>query len=121
MFLPRSHLSPISLSFLCLFLSPFSPPALTYSAPTLSSSQMIRKSVETRDWLKTIEPRNVRSVMKRIVEEVTLIDKRVGALYKEGSKKDQGSGWPEVALRWFSGMTLWCSVDSRGTGEQAHL
>jgi len=55
---------------------------------------MIRKSVETRDWLNTIEPRNVRSVMKRMVEEVTLIDKQVGALYKEGAKKDQGSGEP---------------------------
>ena len=52
---------------------------------------MIRKSVETRDWLNTIEPRNVRSVMKRIVEEVTLIDKQVGSLYKEGSKKEQSS------------------------------
>lgn len=52
---------------------------------------MIRKSVETRDWLNTIEPRNVRSVMKRIVEEVTLIDKQVGSLYKEGAKKEQSS------------------------------
>lgn len=54
-------------------------------------SQMIRKSVETRDWLNTIEPRNVRSVMKRIVEEVTTIDKQVGTLYEEGAKKEQGS------------------------------
>ena len=53
---------------------------------------MVRKSVETRDWLNTIEPRNVRSVMKRIVEEVTLIDRQVGSLYKEGSRKEQGSG-----------------------------
>ncbi len=48
--------------------------------------------METRDWLNTIEPRNVRSVMKRIVEEVTLIDKQVGSLYKEGTRKEQGSG-----------------------------
>ena len=53
---------------------------------------MIRKSVETRDWLNTIEPRNVRSVMKRVVEEVTLIDRQVATLYEEGAKKDQGSG-----------------------------
>ena len=53
---------------------------------------MIRKSVETRDWLNTIEPRNIRSVMKRVVEEVTVIDKQVGTLYEDGSKKDQGSG-----------------------------
>ena len=57
---------------------------------------MIRKSVETRDWLNTIEPRNVRSVMKRMVEEVTLIDKQVGSLYKEGFKKEQGSGKLEI-------------------------
>ena len=53
---------------------------------------MIRKSVETRDWLNTIEPRNIRSVMKRVVEEVTVIDKQVGTLYEDGAKKDQGSG-----------------------------
>ena len=53
---------------------------------------MIRKSVETRDWLNTIEPRNIRSVMKRVVEEVTLIDKQVGTLYEEGPRKEQGSG-----------------------------
>ena len=53
---------------------------------------MIRKSVETRDWLNTIEPRNIRSVMKRVVEEVTVIDKQVGTLYEDGVKRDQGSG-----------------------------
>lgn len=58
----------------------------------IHSLQMIRKSVETRDWLNTIEPRNIRSVMKRVVEEVTVIDKQVGTLYEEGNKKDQGSG-----------------------------
>ena len=54
--------------------------------------KMIRKSLETRDWLNTNEPRSVRSVMKRVVEEVTTIDKQVGMLYEEGMKKDQGSG-----------------------------
>ena len=53
---------------------------------------MIRKSVETRDWLTTMEPRNVRSVMKRLVEEVASIDKQVGRLYEEGVKKTEGSG-----------------------------
>ena len=33
-------------------------------------STMLRKSVETRDWLNTVEPRTVRAVMKRVVEEV---------------------------------------------------
>ncbi|XP_019849380.1 PREDICTED: vacuolar protein sorting-associated protein 51 homolog [Amphimedon queenslandica] len=54
-------------------------------------AQMIRKSVETRDWLNTIEPRNVRSVMRRMVEEVTVIDKQVGLLFEEGFRKSDGS------------------------------
>ena len=52
---------------------------------------MLRKSVETRDWLNTIEPRNVRAVMKRIVEDITAIDSLVGQLYKEGTRKDRSS------------------------------
>ena len=40
-------------------------------------SQMLRKSVETRDWLNTVEPRTVRAVMKRVVEETTCIDAQV--------------------------------------------
>ncbi|XP_024887025.1 vacuolar protein sorting-associated protein 51 homolog [Temnothorax curvispinosus] len=47
----------------------------------LAVSQMLRKSVETRDWLHTIEPRTVRAVMKRVVEDVTAIDAQVAALY----------------------------------------
>ena len=34
---------------------------------------MLRKSVEARDWLNTVEPRNVRAVMKRVVEDITII------------------------------------------------
>lgn len=60
---------------------------------------MIRKSVETRDWLNTIEPRNVRSVMKRLVEELTCIDKQVGLLFEEGIKKSEGSGkWGKIGF-----------------------
>lgn len=40
-------------------------------------SQMLRKSVETRDWVTTIEPRNVRAVMKRVVEDITSVDVQV--------------------------------------------
>ena len=43
-------------------------------------SQMLRKSVETRDWLSTLEPRNVRAVMKRVVEDTTAIDAATGRL-----------------------------------------
>ena len=53
---------------------------------------MIRKSVEARSWLTCAEPRNVRSVMKRLVEEVASIDKQVGMLFEEGYKKSEGSG-----------------------------
>ena len=76
---------------------------------------MIRKSVETRDWLNTIEPRNVvskieaktilnlnnfykipvrnlkRAVMKRIVEDFTSIDTQVGELFESGARKEKGS------------------------------
>lgn len=41
-------------------------------------SLMLRKSVEARDWLATVEPRSVRAVMKRIVEDVTIIGKYTG-------------------------------------------
>ncbi|KAM3824612.1 vacuolar protein sorting-associated protein 51 homolog isoform 1-T1 [Vipera latastei] len=54
-------------------------------------SQMLRKSVETRDWIATIEPRNVRAVMKRVVEDATSIDVQVGLLYEEGVRKAQSS------------------------------
>uniref|UniRef100_A0A8I3PX53 Vacuolar protein sorting-associated protein 51 homolog n=2 Tax=Canis lupus familiaris TaxID=9615 RepID=A0A8I3PX53_CANLF len=54
-------------------------------------SQMLRKSVETRDWLSTLEPRNVRAVMKRVVEDTTAIDVQVGLLYEEGVRKAQSS------------------------------
>lgn len=53
--------------------------------------QMLRKSVETRDWLNTIEPRNVRAVMKRVVEDITAIDSQVGQLYEEGVRKEHSS------------------------------
>ncbi|XP_034178880.1 vacuolar protein sorting 51 [Osmia lignaria lignaria] len=49
----------------------------------LAVSQMLRISVETRDWLHTIEPRTVRSVMKRVVEDITKIDTQVAVLYDD--------------------------------------
>ncbi|XP_053305393.1 vacuolar protein sorting-associated protein 51 homolog isoform X2 [Spea bombifrons] len=54
-------------------------------------SQMLRKSVETRDWATTIEPRNVRAVMKRVVEDITGVDVQVGLLYEEGVRKAHSS------------------------------
>ena len=49
----------------------------------ITVSQMLRKSVETRDWLHTIEPRTVRAVMKRVVEDITAIESQVTALYDD--------------------------------------
>ncbi|CAH0556107.1 unnamed protein product [Brassicogethes aeneus] len=49
----------------------------------LNCSQMLRKSVETRDWLHTIEPRTVRAVMKRVVEDISAIDTTVALLYED--------------------------------------
>ncbi|XP_034256470.1 vacuolar protein sorting-associated protein 51 homolog [Thrips palmi] len=57
----------------------------------LTVSQMLRKSVETRDWLHTIEPRNVRAVMKRVVEDVAAMDAQVGLLYEEGQRAERSS------------------------------
>ena len=54
-------------------------------------SLMIRKSVEARDWLSTVEPRSVRAVMKRVIEDVTVIEQQVGQLYEEGQKKVRSS------------------------------
>ncbi|RWS11457.1 vacuolar protein sorting-associated protein 51-like protein, partial [Dinothrombium tinctorium] len=54
-------------------------------------SQMIKKSVETRDWLSTVEPRSVRSVMKRVVEDISDIDAQVSQLYEEGCRTDRSS------------------------------
>lgn len=68
----------------------------------LSFFKMIRKSVETRDWLNTIEPRNVRSVMRRMVEEVTVIDKQVGLLFEEGFRKSDGSGIHSILLQFLN-------------------
>lgn len=43
--------------------------------------QLLRKSVETRDWLNTIEPRTVRAVMKRVIEDITAIGKLTNLRY----------------------------------------
>lgn len=56
-------------------------------------SQMLRKSVETRDWLSTLEPRNVRAVMKRVVEDTTAIDVQVLPWAGQGSPDVGGGCW----------------------------
>jgi len=46
---------------------------------------MLKKSVETRDWLHSLEPRTVRAVMKRVVEEITSVDSQVGYFVHQNS------------------------------------
>lgn len=46
-------------------------------------SQMLRKSVESRDWLNCLEPRSVRAVMKRLLEELEHIETVVASLYDQ--------------------------------------
>ena len=53
--------------------------------------QMLRKSVETRDCLSAIEPRTVRAVMKRVVEDVAAMDVVIGQLYEEGTRTERTS------------------------------
>uniref|UniRef100_A0A4W3HK37 Vacuolar protein sorting-associated protein 51 homolog n=1 Tax=Callorhinchus milii TaxID=7868 RepID=A0A4W3HK37_CALMI len=72
----------------------------------LNISQMLRKSVETRDWVSTMEPRNVRAVMKRVVEDITAIDVQVGLLYEEGVRKAHSS---DSSKRTFSVYSYSCS------------
>lgn len=52
---------------------------------------MLRKSVETRDWLHTIEPRTVRAVMKRVVEDIAAIDTTVALLYEDSMSATEHS------------------------------
>lgn len=51
---------------------------------SLNISQMLRKSVETRDWVNCLEPRSVRAVMKRVSDELTQIDNVLTDLYESG-------------------------------------
>lgn len=53
----------------------------------MNVSQMLRKSVETRDWINCLEPRSVRAVMKRIVDELTNIDGTLDELFESGGKR----------------------------------
>lgn len=56
-----------------------------------SVSRMLRTSVETRDWTRSVEPRQVRAVMRRVVEEISQVDTQVGSLYEEGLRKAHSS------------------------------
>ncbi|VDD77154.1 unnamed protein product [Mesocestoides corti] len=61
-------------------------------------AHMMRKSVEARDWLRCLEPRTVRSVVRRILEDLTVIDLQISQLLPPSSagrsrgKDVRGSG-----------------------------
>uniref|UniRef100_A0A5S6Q0P3 Vacuolar protein sorting-associated protein 51 homolog n=1 Tax=Trichuris muris TaxID=70415 RepID=A0A5S6Q0P3_TRIMR len=54
-------------------------------------SQMLVKSAETRDWMASVEPRTVRSVIKRVIEDLSGIDNCVGQVLEEGHRKEWNS------------------------------
>lgn len=54
-------------------------------------SSMMKKSIEARDWLATLEPTAVRSVMRRIVNDLATVDAEVGQLFEEGARTDRSS------------------------------
>ena len=47
--------------------------------------------MDSRDWLNASEPRSVRPVIKRVLEEITRVDSHAALLYEEGSRKDRSS------------------------------
>lgn len=47
--------------------------------------------MDSRDWLTAMEPRSVRPVVKRVLEEVSRVDSHAAQLYEEGSKKERSS------------------------------
>lgn len=53
-------------------------------------SQILRKSVESRDWLNCLEPRSVRAIMKRVVEELNAIEIVVSELFKGSNQQHCG-------------------------------
>merc|ERR1712223_1170236 len=73
-------------------------------------SQMLRKSIETRDWLNHVGPRSVRAVMKRVVEETTSIDRQVGELYEERSRKARSSDSSRRTRRSYRTQRSWVTA-----------
>ena len=68
-----------------------------------SVSQMLRKSVATRDWQHANEPRSVRSVMKRVVEELAAMDAQVGTVYEDGAGRWDQHNSSDSSRRTFHG------------------
>ena len=56
-----------------------------------SISGLIRKCIESNDWLITIEPKSVKTIMRTIIDEIGIIDNEVGQLFEEGNHTDRSS------------------------------
>lgn len=56
-----------------------------------SISCLIRKCIESSEWLVAIEPKAVKSIMRTIIDEIAVIDHEVGQLFEEGSRMDRSS------------------------------
>ncbi|TGZ65120.1 hypothetical protein CRM22_006026 [Opisthorchis felineus] len=95
-----------------------------------SLAQLLRKSVEARDWLKNLEPRSVRSVVKRVIEDLNALDKQIAQLLPSNSRNkdrmsDSRSGRSGVSSLRPSGSSHFLEKHSRssstgmppGTGE----
>ncbi|BES96202.1 Protein fat-free homolog [Nesidiocoris tenuis] len=73
-------------------------------------SQMVRKSIETRDWCQSLEPRTVRPVIKRILEELATSDTCLGSLFEEGERPSQpGSASRHHRSMVSGGSAVWSS------------
>ncbi|EUB61513.1 Protein fat-free [Echinococcus granulosus] len=74
-------------------------------------AHMMRKSVEARDWLRCLEPRTVRSVIRRILEDLANIDFQVSQLLPPSTTgrgrvgKEGGRGSVEGRYSWRSSMS----------------
>ncbi|VDM30379.1 unnamed protein product [Hydatigera taeniaeformis] len=74
-------------------------------------AHMMRKSVEARDWLRCLEPRTVRSVIRRILEDLDNIDFQVSQLLPPSTAgrcrggKEGGRGSVDGRYSWRSSMS----------------
>ena len=69
--------------------------------PRLALVQMLRKSVDSRDWESVVEPKGVRAAMKRLLEDLVSMDAQMGQLLEHGLTRGAGSSSGSARLlRW---------------------
>ena len=64
----------------------------SYLSVAVYSLQMLRKSVEMRDWQTAMEPKQVRAAMKRLVEDLIALNGQVGELYVDDAGASSRAG-----------------------------